>query len=78
MVPSELIALSRLHALLQSGGARAIRVAAGLSLAAVAGPVGVSAAALSRYENGLRRPRPAVALRYLRVLESLTGRAVAV
>ena len=72
-MPSETVRLSRVRALLDSGAARTIREAHGLSLAELAADVGVTAAALVRWELRQRRPRRAAALRYLEVLEQLTG-----
>lgn len=65
----ELIAWSR--AAFANGAAKALRVAARLSLREVAAAAGVSAPALSRYERGLRRPRAAEAERLGRILREL-------
>lgn len=65
--------LARVRRLCASGSARAIREAAGLSLAEVAEPVGVSRQAVLRWELGQRRPRGEPAFRYLDVLEELAG-----
>lgn len=57
----------------RSGAARAIREAAGLSVRELAEAVGVSPAAISRYERGLRSPRAGIAERYGRALRQLAG-----
>jgi transcriptional regulator with XRE-family HTH domain len=50
---------------------RTLRQAAGLSLADLAQEVPVSIATLSRWENGLARPRRANAARYQQLLEEI-------
>ncbi len=72
---SDIVRYSRIRALLDTGAARDLRVAHGVPLAAFANQMGVSEAALSRWERGQRRPRQETALRYLDCLEQLTGRA---
>lgn len=74
---SETLRITRLNALLASGAARSIRLHHGLTLEVLAADLGVTPAALSRWEQGRRRPRRAAALRYLATLEQLTGRAAA-
>lgn len=69
--------LTRLNALLESGAARTIRTANGLSLRVLAAEIGCTPAALVRWELGSRKPRPTFALKYLEILEQLTGRAKA-
>jgi transcriptional regulator with XRE-family HTH domain len=56
---------------LADGTARRLREAAGLSLADVARPAGVTAATISRWESGTRTPRAEQALRYAAVLKAL-------
>lgn len=69
----EAIELARLRRLTKSGQARAIRLAADLSQQEVAQLVGVSGAAVSRWEAGIRSPRGKAALRYAQVLSGLIG-----
>lgn len=59
----------------RSGMARALRVEAGLTQAEVAREVGVTAAAVCRWESGKRLPRSAAAERYGEFLERLGGRS---
>lgn len=66
----EVIELARARQVIPTD-ARRIRRAAGLSLEEVAGAVGVTAAAVSRWENGGRVPHGHAAVRYLRLLGSL-------
>jgi DNA-binding transcriptional regulator YiaG len=68
----QVLDLARARRLARTGDARRIRQGAGLSLADVAGVVGVDVSTLSRWETGDRRPmgRPAVA--YARLLEKLS------
>jgi DNA-binding transcriptional regulator YiaG len=73
MDTNETAALVRVRDLAQRGQARRIRLRAGLSLAEVADPVGVTPAAVYRWEVGDRRPRGEAALRYLALLDELTG-----
>lgn len=54
-----------------SGVARSLREVAGLSLREVASVVGVSAAAIHRWETGQRRPRGASAAKFGRTIASL-------
>lgn len=51
---------------------RLLRLRAGLSQAAVAASVGVTTAAISRYESGQREPRPEILERYASVLSRLS------
>lgn len=60
--------------LLSSGGARALRQRAELSLAEVAEELAVSPAAVSRWETGVRRPRGHVAMAYCQLLRDLVAR----
>jgi len=67
----QLLDLIGVRQLAKSGAARGIRTAAGLSLADVGGAIGVAAATVQRWENGLRRPYGEAALRYGALLEAL-------
>lgn len=51
--------------------AREIRRAAGVSQARVARELGVTAVAVSRWENGRRTPRGSDLMGYLRILDKL-------
>jgi len=66
--------LTKLRNLLRSGGAEAIRLAAGLSYKEAAStPVGVSPVTIWRWEKHVRTPHGEAGLRYLDRLEQLTG-----
>lgn len=68
----ETLDLVEMRRLVASGEARARRQRAGLSLAEVAGTIGVTPAAVSRWENDRRRPtRHASALAYADLLKQL-------
>jgi len=54
---------------------RQLREGAGLSQADVAGALGVTREAVARWELGDRTPRPAMAVRYLALLDRLAGEA---
>jgi transcriptional regulator with XRE-family HTH domain len=69
--PDQVLALSATRRAAQSGQARRIRIAAGLSLADLAAALGVSRAALSRWETGHRIPRGEAAQRYAGLLDAL-------
>ena len=56
---------------LKSGEARALRLAAGVSLAECAQVANISTTSAWRYENASRTPRAAQALAYARVLALL-------
>lgn len=71
MTPDELVRMARCRDMTSNGRARAIRETARLSLAELALACGVDEGTLSRWERGHRRPRAAVALRYLAVLDAL-------
>ncbi len=72
LTTSQAINLVELRKMLASGEARARRQRFGLSLSEVAAVVGVSSAAVSRWETGLRRPtRHAGALAYHDLLQQL-------
>jgi len=67
------LALVRVRALVRSGAARRVRQAAGLTKVEVARSIGTSHACVSRWEDGLRVPQGAPAIRYLRLLERLAA-----
>ena len=72
LTTKQAINLVELRRMLSSGEARARRERFGLSLSEVAAVVGVSPAAVSRWETGLRRPtRHAGALAYHDLLQQL-------
>ena len=52
---------------------RLLRVRAGISVRQLAGAIGVSPAAVSRWETGLRRPRGATLETYSAALERLAA-----
>jgi transcriptional regulator with XRE-family HTH domain len=56
-----------------TGTARAIRETAGLSLSEVARELGVTPAAVSRWERGHRAPRGDTAVAYAALLKHLMG-----
>jgi DNA-binding transcriptional regulator YiaG len=68
------LALIRLRRMLESGAARAIREASGLSLSEMGSEAKVDRTTIHRWETRRRRPRatPAAA-RYLRVLEEIAS-----
>lgn len=51
--------------------ARAVRLAAGISVRQLAQAIGVQPSTLSRWERGLRRPRPEQAKRWCALIERL-------
>ena len=59
--------------LARTGAAKAIRLAAGLSLAEVASPIDVAAVTAWRWESGQRVPQGAAALRYGALLDELVA-----
>jgi transcriptional regulator with XRE-family HTH domain len=68
----EILDLVEMRRLVATGEARARRQRAGLSLAEVAATIGVTPAAISRWENDHRRPtRHASALAYADLLKRL-------
>ena len=74
MLTANLVALANVRSATAGGAARAVRLAADLSLREVAAQIGVAPSTLSRWENGERRPRGEAALRYAHLLEELGGR----
>jgi transcriptional regulator with XRE-family HTH domain len=73
MNADELVRLTRVRALAASGTARAIRIAAGLSLPLVAEAVGCGVSTIWRWEHGQRVPRGEPALRYGALLDDLVA-----
>jgi DNA-binding XRE family transcriptional regulator len=71
MTTDDALLLARVRQMLQDGGARSVRERAGLSQTEVGQVVGVSGAAVSRWEQGTRLPRSETGLRYARLLDSL-------
>lgn len=69
----EIQQLSALRALLRTGAASSIRIAADLSLAEIAAPLGVSKTTVLRWERGERVPRGELALAYWLLLRNLMG-----
>jgi DNA-binding transcriptional regulator YiaG len=67
------VKLTRVRRLAASGAARAIREAAGLSLTEAANSAEVHRLTIYRWEHGQRRPHGEAALRYLALLERLSG-----
>jgi DNA-binding transcriptional regulator YiaG len=66
--------LVRIRDLCQSGEARRIRIAAGVSQTEIADDIGdVTPAAVHRWETGGRRPHGKPALRYLELLDILAA-----
>jgi DNA-binding transcriptional regulator YiaG len=71
----DLLKLANVRAACQSGAARSLRIAAGLTLREVADAVGVAVGTLYRWETYQRRPRNSdAALRYGILLEELAER----
>ena len=72
MSQSELLDQVRtLQRLPRPATARAVRLAAGLTVEQVAAELGVHRVTVERWERGERRPRRAVALRYVELLDQL-------
>ena len=69
--PEELGLVSEARRLAGGGGARAIRVAAGVTLYEVAAACGVYPSTVGRWEKGERRPRGRGAAQYALVLREL-------
>lgn len=68
---SDLIRLAAVRRRVESGEARRLREASGITGPEMAAAVGVGTPTLWRWENGQRRPRGAAALRYGELLEQL-------
>ncbi|MGX6604794.1 helix-turn-helix domain-containing protein [Micromonosporaceae bacterium Da 78-11] len=64
-----MLSAARTHA--TTGTGRAIRLAAGLSMAEVAGAVGVTEPTIWRWEAGKNRPRGVAAIRWAELLSDL-------
>lgn len=73
MATSDLEKLARVRRLIAEGEARRLREQAGVTLSEVAGASRVDTATVWRWENGQRRPRGDIALRYLKVLDRLAA-----
>jgi transcriptional regulator with XRE-family HTH domain len=67
------VLLVRARALAATGEGRRRREAAGLSIRELAAAIGVDAPTLSRWELGRMRPRRASALRWLAILDEVSG-----
>jgi len=65
--------LARVRRLCDSGAARAIRVAARVSLREVGRDVGVARQTVLKWERAERKPTGEAAIRYLRLLEELSS-----
>lgn len=72
---SKTILAAKAIQMLASGDAADLRLSAGLSLAAMASDMGVSAATLWLWENGRHTPRLEAAVRLARYLERLEREA---
>lgn len=66
--------LGRVRRLVATGAAQAIREAAGATVAEVARAADVDRVSVHRWESGRRVPHGDAAIRYLRVLDELSGR----
>lgn len=71
MTADELVELRDVRAFVRTGRARQTRLLADLSLSEVARSVGVSTAAIYRWEVSDRTPRGEAALRYWRLLQKI-------
>lgn len=71
MDKNDVLSAARARRLLISGEARRIRERARVSRSDIAEALGVKPAAISHWENGLRRPRTKVAARYGELLGEL-------
>lgn len=75
MTTQELLRVSAARAHAVNGTGRAIRKAAGVTMAEVAAVVGVSEPTVWRWEEGRHRPRGAAAARWADVLAELAAAA---
>lgn len=75
MTSDDALLLARTRQLVRERRTQGIRQDAGLSQHEVGQVVGVTAAAVSRWEHGNRLPRSGPALRYARLLDSLAKMA---
>jgi transcriptional regulator with XRE-family HTH domain len=73
MTEDELAETSEVRLLLESGEFRRIREGLNTGLGEFAEAAGMTKGSLSRYERGLRRPRPGEAKRLARTLRRLLG-----
>ncbi len=73
-VETRALALADARSYARSGHGRDVRVSAGLSLADVAGAIGVSTATVHRWETGKYRPAGAAALAWGRLIDALAAR----
>jgi transcriptional regulator with XRE-family HTH domain len=71
---ASVVDLARVRDLVRTGVARSIRVAAGISLSELAREIGVSPAAVCRWEANQRTPRGPAAVRYGEALDALMRR----
>lgn len=75
MTTRDVLLIAKARRLSQSGEARNLREAAGLSIREVAGAIGGSPSAVWRWENGQRQPRGQAAAAWARLLEDLRAAA---
>ena len=73
---NELLLLVEAREFSRSGRARQIREDAGISQDELAEVCGVDGATISRWERGLRGPRGAAAITYMRTLRALSKHAL--
>lgn len=73
-VRDHVLGLAKARRLAATGEGRAIRVAAELSLADIASPIGVSSATIYRWETGARQPRGDAAVAWAALLDALVAR----
>jgi DNA-binding transcriptional regulator YiaG len=66
------VKLTLIRRLCETGAARAMRQAAGLSYSEAAASARVNRVTIFRWEHGQRRPHGEAALRYLELLERLS------
>ncbi len=68
------LALAEARSYARNGYGRDVRIAVGLSLADVAGAIGVSAATVYRWETGKYRPAGTAALAWVKLVDALAAR----
>lgn len=71
----DLLALSRLRAMTRAGTAKAVRTAAGLTIAEMSRAADVSERSIYRWERGQSVPHGEAARRYAKLLNHLIGRS---
>jgi DNA-binding transcriptional regulator YiaG len=71
VMSDDVVDLVRARDLARSGRAKAIREAAGLSLAELGAALGVNGSTIGRWEAGERAPRADAARRYAKLLKQL-------